>query len=459
MNARRIALFTAAACFSAQSPPAPAQVPLGTGFTYQGKLNVSGSPGNGSVDFQFRLYNALSGGALLAAQAASNVSLDDGLFTVTLDFGAAAFNGDARWLEIDVRSPAGGGAFTTLSPRQSITAAPYALKVPGLDGHSLNASDGSPVDALFINASGLVGIGTTSPVTKLYIDEPSNVAAVLTIDSGATSIVQSAIDFRDRGVLKWGMGKGFSNEFYLDDTAGGGRRLTIPSGTGTLGIGTTAPLAGLHVRKEAIPPGGTLALEGDTHTYMTFFPDGAAAGRKAFFGFPSAGSNSISLFNEIPGGNIVLTPGAGGVVSVPVLEITGADLAEKFPTTETVDPGMVVAIDPQNAGKLCLARGSYNRCVAGVVSGANHFAVGAVLGNLPGYEDAPPIALSGRVYVWCDAAGAAIQPGDLLTTSDTPGHAMKATNRERSHGAVIGKAMTALARGEKDLVLVLVNLQ
>jgi hypothetical protein len=147
------------------------------------------------------------------------------------------------------------------------------------------------------------------------------------------------------------------------------------------------------------------------------------------------------------------------VVQVPVLEITGANIAEKFPASEKLEPGMVVAIDANNAGKLCLARGAYNTCVAGVVSGANDFSVGAVLGNLPGLKDAPPIALSGRVYVHCDASNAAIEPGSLLTTSNTPGHAMKATDRDRSHGAIIGKAMTALKRGERGLVLVLVNLQ
>jgi hypothetical protein len=62
------------------------------------------------------------------------------------------------------------------------------------------------------------------------------------------------------------------------------------------------------------------------------------------------------------------------------------------------------------------------------------------------------------VWCYCDAATQAIQPGDLLTTSDTPGHAMKATDREHSHGAVLGKAMTALNDGERGLVLVLVNL-
>jgi hypothetical protein len=81
-----------------------------------------------------------------------------------------------------------------------------------------------------------------------------------------------------------------------------------------------------------------------------------------------------------------------------------------------------------------------------------------VLGNLPGFEDAPSIALSGRVYVWCDASSGAIESGDLLTTSDTPGHAMKAVDPHRAHGAALGKAMTALASGQ-GTVLVLVSLQ
>jgi hypothetical protein len=69
-----------------------------------------------------------------------------------------------------------------------------------------------------------------------------------------------------------------------------------------------------------------------------------------------------------------------------------------------------------------------------------------------------PVALSGRVYCWVDASRGAIKPGDLLTTSSTPGHAMKATNAARAQGAIIGKAMTGLKSG-RGLVLVLVNLQ
>jgi hypothetical protein len=69
-----------------------------------------------------------------------------------------------------------------------------------------------------------------------------------------------------------------------------------------------------------------------------------------------------------------------------------------------------------------------------------------------------PVALVGRVYVWADASYGSIEPGDLLTTSDTPGHAMKVTDYERAKGAIIGKAMSSLEEG-RGLVLVLVTLQ
>jgi hypothetical protein len=69
-----------------------------------------------------------------------------------------------------------------------------------------------------------------------------------------------------------------------------------------------------------------------------------------------------------------------------------------------------------------------------------------------------PVALSGRVYCEADASNGAIHPGDLLTTSGTQGHAMKVTDYDKAHGAIIGKAMSSLDHGE-GLVLVLVSLQ
>lgn len=179
-------------------------------------------------------------------------------------------------------------------------------------------------------------------------------------------------------------------------------------------------------------------------------------------GSGDVGGGAIFVYDK--SGNAVITldsqfgsDGHSRIIS-DVIEIKGADVAEKFPMSEDAEPGMVVAIDPDNPGKLCLSRNAYNRRVAGVISGANDFSMGAVLGSVPGHEDAPPVALSGRVYVWCDASNGAIQPGDLLTTSGTVGHAMKVADHHQAQGAILGKAMTGLDDG-KGLVLVLVSLQ
>ncbi len=110
------------------------QTALGTAFTYQGQLKSGGEPVNGACDFQFSLWDASSGGLQVGGtQTKSNVSVSDGYFTIPdLDFGSSVFTGDARWLEIGVRCPAGSGSYTALSPRQALTPAPYALALPGL---------------------------------------------------------------------------------------------------------------------------------------------------------------------------------------------------------------------------------------------------------------------------------------------------------------------------------------
>ncbi|MEP7200202.1 MAG: tail fiber domain-containing protein [Chloroflexota bacterium] len=107
-------------------------VTLGTGFTYQGQLKSSGAPVNGNCDFQFALYDALTLGARIGAtQTVSSLAVTNGLFATPIDFGAGAFTGDARFLNMQVSCPA-GGAFTALNPRQTLTPAPMALALPGL---------------------------------------------------------------------------------------------------------------------------------------------------------------------------------------------------------------------------------------------------------------------------------------------------------------------------------------
>lgn len=440
--------------------PAFAQTPIGTAFTYQGNVDLSGSPLNATADFQFKLFGALSGGTQIGStQSVNNVTVSNGVFTTALDFGTVAFNGDKRFLEIAVRTPAGGGSFTTLSPRQELTSTPYALKVRGVDGHSLDASDGTPADALFVGPNGDVGIGTTTPAAPLHVSD-DEFAVMILQDPGPASTQAGYVGFWNNAGTEtgWvGYGTPGSPHFSVVNARSGGHIQLLPGTGGGVGIGTTAPGVPLQVSSDlpvlVLQDSGPAATQSG---YLGFWTNVGV--ETAWVGYGTPGSPDFSLVNSRSGGDIQLFPGAGGAVRVPVLEITGADLAEKFPSSDEVEPGMVVAIDPSNPGQICLARGAYTPYVAGVVSGANDFSVGAVLGNLPGHEDAPPIALSGRVYVQCDASSGPIAPGDFLTTSETPGHAMKATDPVRRQGAILGKAMTALGSG-RGTVLVLVSLQ
>jgi len=141
-----------------------------------------------------------------------------------------------------------------------------------------------------------------------------------------------------------------------------------------------------------------------------------------------------------------------------VLELgKGLDYAEGFDVTESdaVAPGTVLVIDPDHAGRLVTSTQPYDRKVAGIVAGAKGLGSGIRLGG----EFDHNVALAGRVYCNVVAGEEAIRPGDLLTTSSVPGHAMKVGDHVRAQGAILGKAMEPLAAGEKGQILVLVTLQ
>jgi hypothetical protein len=148
--------------------------------------------------------------------------------------------------------------------------------------------------------------------------------------------------------------------------------------------------------------------------------------------------------------------------------VGGSDFSENFdidarPSSAleamNVEPGLVVSIDTAHPGKLTLSTQAYDRHVAGIISGAGGVNPGVIMSQAGTLADGQhPVALTGRVYCWADASYAPITPGDLLTTSDTPGHAMNVTDHAKAQGAIIGKAMTGLRQG-KGLVLVLVTLQ
>jgi len=105
----------------------PLRAQVSSAFTYQGRLDLNGAPANGHYDFMFRLLNEPTNGVAAPVIPINlAVPVSNGLFTTGMDFGAENFDGANRWLEINVRTN-GGGPFTTLSPRQLLTPAPYAI--------------------------------------------------------------------------------------------------------------------------------------------------------------------------------------------------------------------------------------------------------------------------------------------------------------------------------------------
>lgn len=146
-----------------------------TAFTYQGKLADSGSPANGSYDFQFKLFDLASGGAQQGPTVSSNgVSVISGIFTVSLDFGGGVFPGANRFLEIAVK-PASGSTFTLLSPRQQITSTPYTIfsgdsaKLSGIAASGFIQNTTSTQAATNFNIGGTGAANTFDAATQYNI--------------------------------------------------------------------------------------------------------------------------------------------------------------------------------------------------------------------------------------------------------------------------------------------------
>ena len=139
-------------------------------FTYQGRLTDGGSAANGNYDVQFALFDSLSGWTQIGStQTLNTVAVSNGIFTVGLDFGASSFTGANRFLEISARA-SGAGSFTLLTPRQPVTATPYAVRSANASAaDALSSACSSCVqDAQINSVSGSKVSGTVTNATSVF---------------------------------------------------------------------------------------------------------------------------------------------------------------------------------------------------------------------------------------------------------------------------------------------------
>jgi hypothetical protein len=291
----------------------------------------------------------------------------------------------------------------------------------GLSFDLLNANNSNPLTSLFIKNStpnrGGVGIQTIDPLETLDVNGD------IALSDGTGSI-----------------------NFYKD----GSTNARFYHNGSALNLQTTASGDNIFISSA-----GYLTLNA-TNRFSLLVNNGSAV---------TVDLNRNALFHNAV--DIEGTLNVDGQVEVgEKLIVNGADLAERFHINlppnmvpASPQPGMVVSIDRDHPGELVLSDKAYDRTVAGVISGAKGIKTAMELGQAGTLADGDtPVVVSGRVYCLVDADYGAVEPGDLLTTSGTFGHAMKVSDYDTARGAIIGKAMTGLTNG-KGMVLILLSLQ
>jgi hypothetical protein len=223
----------------------------------------------------------------------------------------------------------------------------------------------------------------------------------------------------------------------------------------------TSETGGGGVQGKAFGPG----VVGESRTWHgTFGTTASVTGGIGVRGEHTAGGFGISGESLISGGVGVHGKGTrlaalfeGDVEVTGDIRLLNADCAEDFDVEpDASEPGTVVVIADE--GRLRRSHKAYDRCVAGVMSGAGSFRPGMILDKQADSSGRSPLAMVGKVFCKVDAEHGAIEVGDLLTTSATPGHAMAARDAQQMVGAIIGKALRPLPRG-RGLIPILVGLQ
>lgn len=414
-----------------------------------------------------------------------NTSGDAGLGTTAPEGRLHVLRGSAGTVTADTNSVLTvenftNGYLSVLTPDASERGILFGEPSHNAAGGVLYNSGGTPdglqfrtngnVARVVIDAQGDFGIGTTNPTAPFEMAMGGRTLQIRN-DGGLVPAINLTGTSGNLGILR------VRNkiEMFPNDAGTTAASLDVRSATGAVNIFLDGS-AGHIDANGAIRVDGANTNTGTTGGGVLRFGGGgsgeviaskrSAGGNQYGIDFFAGHVARVSITNAGDVGIGTTLPSAKldvqGRTKTKSLEITGgADVAEPIDISGPVMPGMVVAIDPEIAGRFRIADEPLDRKVAGILSGANGLAAGMVL-RAEGQAHADGkalLALSGRVWCWCDAMNGPIVPGDLLTSSATPGHAMRVKDDAAApRGSIIGKAMTALPEG-KGLVLVLVNLQ
>lgn len=279
---------------------AAAQTPVGAAFTYQGRLTDAGGPVTGSYDLRFTLFDAASAGAQVGTPVTVNaVAVASGLFSVSLDFGAGAVSGSARWLSIEVR-PAGGGSFTLLAPRQRLTPAPQSVFSSFTDPANLTALNASNLTSGIVPGSRLAGAYGQA----LTLPNAANAITGTFTGNGLALTSLNASSLTTGTVPGGAVGGTYPNAVAFTNVGNGFTGSFTGNGAGLTNLNAQPR----YVRTVVVSPVGSASANG-------------AALQAALAGITGASAGNPWLLKIEPG---VYDVGAAGLVMKPYVDVEGS---------------------------------------------------------------------------------------------------------------------------------------